>query len=253
MAATKEHPAIKLHTGGQAAVTAGRLASLEQQLGIAFKRQPLLAQALVHRSYLNEAKRPDTDSNERLEFLGDAVIGYVIARELYRRFPEVPEGQLTELRAHLVRWETLAAVAGRLGLGRFLVLGRGEEQTGGRERPMNLARAFEAVVGAVLEDQGLRIAERFLLRVLAPELRELKPTSNVADIKSQLQEWLQAQLGETPVYRTVAVEGPDHARQYRIQVQLGDRVLGEGSGRNKRSAERAAAAEALARLMDDAE
>ena len=231
---------------------ASDLGALEGKLGIQFKNKALLAKAMVHRSHLNEAKRPDIESNERLEFLGDAVIGYVVARALYRRFPGVPEGQLTELRAHLVRWETLAAVAARLDLGNHLALGRGEERTGGRQRPMNLARAYEAVVGALLEDRGLRQTERFVLRTLKADLAELEATSNVADIKSRLQEWVQGRLGGTPIYQTVAVVGPDHAREYRVQVQIGDRVLGEGLGRNKRTAERAAAAEALTRLTDDA-
>jgi ribonuclease-3 len=228
------------------------LTALERRLGVTFRNRAMLAQSLVHRSYLNEARRPPEDSNERLEFLGDAVIGFVVARELYRRFPLASEGQLTELRAHLVRWETLATVANRLGLGGYLVLGRGEEQTGGRERPMNLARAFEAVVGAVMQDSTLRNAERFVLRELRPELNGLLPTTNVADIKSRLQEWAQATLGATPIYHTVGVEGPDHARSYRVQVEIAGRVLGEGAGRNKRTAERAAATQALGATADDA-
>jgi len=232
---------------------ASDLDALEAKLRTRFRNRALLAKAMVHRSHLNEAKRPDIESNERLEFLGDAVIGYVVARELYRRFPGVPEGQLTELRAQLVRWETLATVAGRLDFGKHLALGRGEERTGGRERPMNLARAYEAVVGALLEDRGLRDTERFVLRTLKADLAELEATSNVADIKSRLQEWVQGRVGGTPIYQTVSVVGPDHAREYRVQVQIGDRVLGEGLGRNKRTAERAAAAEALTRLTDDAD
>ncbi len=234
--------------------TPSGLEQLEQRLGVRFRQRALLAQALVHRSHLNEARRPDEDSNERLEFLGDAVIGFVVARELYRRFPSAQEGQLTELRAHLVRWETLATVATRLDLGRHLVLGRGEEQTGGRNRPMNLARAFEAIVGAVIEDSedgSLNDAERLLLRELGPELATLSPNTDVADVKSRLQEWTQGRLGETPVYRTTGVEGPDHAREYRVQVLVGERVLGEGTGRTKRTAERAAAAEAMQRAEDD--
>ncbi len=232
-------------------VPSADLELLEQRLGIRFRSRELLAQALIHRSHLNEARRPAEDSNERLEFLGDAVIGFVIARELYRRFPTAQEGQLTELRAHLVRWETLATVAIRLDLGRHLVLGKGEEQTGGRARPMNLARAFEAVVGAVIEDSSLRNAQSLVLRELRPELAELDTTTNVADVKSRLQEWTQGSMGETPVYRTIGVEGPDHDRQYRVQVLVGDRVLGEGTGRNKRTAERAAATEAMQRAEDD--
>jgi ribonuclease-3 len=227
------------------------LEPLESHLGRRFRDRNLLGHALVHRSYLNEANRPDTDSNERLEFLGDAVLGFVVARELYRRFPTALEGQLTELRAHLVRWETLAEAAKRLDLGAHLELGRGEEQTGGRQRPLNLARAFEAVVGAVLEDGSLDEAEGLILRLLQPELDALQATTNMADVKSRLQEWAQSRLGAIPVYRTVDIAGPDHERTYRVEVQVGDQVMGEGAGRNKRTAERAAAAEALERLADD--
>lgn len=226
---------------------------LQQSLGRRFDDVDLLAHALVHRSYLNEASLSAGDSNERMEFLGDAVIGFVIARELYRRFDTLAEGQLTQLRAMLVRWETLAAVANRLDLGAYLVLGKGEEHTGGRQRPMNLARALEAVVGAIAEDGTFRDAERFILRVMRPELDALKPNDNVRDIKSRLQEWAQARLAVTPGYQTVGVSGPDHARVYTVEVQVGDRVLGTGNGRNKLTAERAAATEALRQLHGDAD
>jgi ribonuclease III len=227
------------------------LDALEQRLGYGFASRALLLQALVHSSYLNEAAGAGAASNERLEFLGDAVIGYVVARELYERFPEAQEGQLTELRAFLVRWETLAEAARRLDLGGYLVLGKGEEQTGGRQRPMNLARVFEALVGAAAEDGTMQETKSLVLRLLRPELESLELTSDVSDIKSRLQTAMQARFGKTPGYHTVGVDGADHARVFRVEVQLDGRVLGEGSGRNKRAAERAAAAQAFARLADE--
>src|SRR5579884_2834886 len=203
------------------------LAELEAALGYRFRDRDLLAVALVHRSYLNEV-RGAIESNERLEFLGDAAIGFVVARELYRRFPRVHEGQLTELRAHLVRWETLGAVGAKLGIGAHLLLSRGEERSGGRARPLILARAYEAVAGAILEDGGYQAVERFVMRTLRTEMRTLEADTNVSDVKSRLQNWAQARFGDAPTYHTIEVSGPDHARTYRVQARLGEQVLGEG-------------------------
>lgn len=224
--------------------------SAEERLGLHVRRPQLLQQAFVHRSLLNETGRPPGDSNERLEFLGDAVLGFVVARHLYRRFPEASEGELTALRAQLVKGETLAVVARRLGLSELLELGRGEERTGGRDRPINLARAYEAVIGAVAEDSGLNAAETFIRRTLAPELRSVAPGENNADPKSRLQVLCQARSGQTPVYRVSGIEGPEHARVFHAEVVLGDMVLGEGLGSNKRTAERLAAEAALQALAD---
>jgi ribonuclease-3 len=219
--------------------------ALEHRLRVKFRRPAVVAQAMVHRSYLNEAAAPGITSNERLEFLGDAVLGCVIAHRLYVRYPDVDEGRLTELRAHLVKAETLSQVGRRLQLGRFLLLGRGEEATGGRDRPLNLARAFEAVVGAIYLDRGFRAAERFILRVLGPEIDALGEGLPPGDAKSRLQHLAQTRFGTTPRYLTVATEGPDHAKVFTIEVILGDRRLGSGRGRSKRSAEKIAAGEAL--------
>src|SRR5689334_11096016 len=141
---------------------------------------------MVHRSYLNEASGDPIESNERLEFLGDAVLGCVVARRLYERYPAIDEGRLTELRAHIVKGETLATVADRFELGTFLLLGRGEAGTGGRHRPLNLARSLEAVLGAMYLDRGFRDTERFILRALKPELDELGAGDLPTDAKSRL-------------------------------------------------------------------
>lgn len=219
--------------------------ALQKRLRVTFKRPEILAQAMVHRSYLNEAPSADVVSNERLEFLGDAVLGCVIASSLFERYPTVHEGRLTELRAHLVKSEALTGVAERLKLGDFLYLGKGEDATGGRTRPLNLARAFEAVAGAVFLDRGFAVAEKFLLRSMAPELDELGGGDLPTDAKSRLQHLAQTVFGMPPHYRTVSAEGPDHAKVFTIEVIIGERSLGSGSGRSKRLAEKLAADEAL--------
>lgn len=233
-------------------MVAVEVAALQKRLGVRFRNPGLLAQSMVHRSYLNESTEAGLESNERLEFLGDAVLGCVVARRLYERYPHVPEGRLTELRAHLVKGETLALVAERLELGRFLLLGRGEDSTGGRLRLLNLARVFEAVLGALYLDRGFAAAERFILRVLEPELTELGGGDMPSDAKSRLQHLAQTLFGTTPHYRTVAAEGPDHARVFTIEVVLGERSLGSGRGASKRNAERLAAQEALLRIEREA-
>ena len=220
--------------------------SLENIIGIVFSDKSLLTRALVHRSALNEQPDLAPCSNERLEFLGDAVLGLVTAEYLYHRFPEYQEGDLTTLRAALVCGETLAQFARRINLGQFLYLSKGEEAAGGRDREANLACAFEALMGAIYLDQGLPVARSFIQRFIEPEIGErMVPVVN-KDPKSRLQELVQGEYQRTPRYRTVAEEGPDHAKCFTVEVMMGDRVLGRGTGRSKQAAERAAAEAALA-------
>jgi ribonuclease-3 len=236
-------------TGSQRRRKAGRpsdrLLDLEAALGVSFERRDLLERALVHRSYLNERADYSLGSNERLEFLGDAVLGFVVANHLYHSFPEMPEGELTALRARLVRQPTLDRVATRLGLGEHLALGRGEETTGGRSRSRLRASAFEALVGALFLDQGLETARELVIRELEPELALALASRSTKDDKSLLQEVTQAEAGVAPTYETVAEEGPHHARRFVVEVRAGERVLAEGSGSSKQEAEMAAAHEAL--------
>jgi len=213
-----------------------------------FHNPALLEQALVHRSYLNEAPEPGTLSNERLEFLGDAVLGLVVARLLFERYPDLPEGRLTELRSHLVKSETLALVAARLHLGDYLRLGRGEEATGGRTRTLNQARALESVIGAVFIDRGFRITEKWLLRILDDELAALGGGEMPEDAKSRLQHAAQMLFGSTPRYRILQTEGPEHDKLFSVEVVIGERPFGVGRGRSKRIAEREAAVDALATI-----
>lgn len=223
------------------------LDAVEAAIGYRFKDRSHLARSLVHRSYLNESDLPPAASNERLEFLGDAVLQLAVTRELYRRFPDATEGELTQLRASIVRAEALTPVGQRLRLGDFLQLGRGEHATGGRKRPLNLARAVEAVVGAVFVDSSYHVAERWVLRVLRAELSVVKPGGGV-DAKSRLQQRAQAERGVVPTYRLVEATGPSHARQFVVEALLGESVAGRGEGPSKQVAEQAAATEALAIL-----
>lgn len=213
-----------------------------------FKNSALLRQALIHSSYVNENPELAPQSNERLEFLGDAVLGLIVADELFAAHPEQDEGTLTELRSHLVRRDTLAKAARRLKLGEELLLGKGEEAGGGRGRPTNLAHAYEALVGAIFLDGGFTSARRFVRRSLSPEFELGGDQAVPLDPKSQLQEITQALYQSTPRYRLVGTEGPDHARRFTVEVLIDDRVLGTGDGRSKQEAEKEAARTALARL-----
>lgn len=221
------------------------LGQLEQEIGLRFDDKSLLQQAFVHRSYLNENPGFKLQSNERLEFLGDAVLGYVVAENLYHLFPSLSEGMLTSMRAALVRSETLARVAKRLGIGAYLFLGRGEEVSGGRMRPTILASTLEAFIGAILLDQGLDSCRQFILANLKEELARVVREKASKDYKSRLQELTQGRWQLTPTYRIAATEGPDHARIFTVEVMLADKPLARGVGRNKQAAEQEAARQAL--------
>jgi ribonuclease-3 len=218
---------------------------LEPVLGHTFAQPAWLVQALTHRSYVHEFPGRGVVSNERLEFLGDAVLALVSADLLFRLAPDASEGELTAVRAAIVRASTLAAFARELGLGPHLRLGRGEDVTGGRTRDLLLASAFEAVVGAVYLDGGLVAARAFVDPLLRDAAQRVLASRRFKDDKSLLQERAQAQLGVTPVYRVVSAEGPSHEPRFVVEVVLGGRVVAQGEGRSKREAEQAAAHEAL--------
>lgn len=221
------------------------LKELEAALGVDFRDRSLLQRALTHRSYLNENPEYALPHNERLEFLGDAIVDFLVAELLFHRFPEMQEGELTALRAALVRTEALAAFARTFRLGSYLLIGRGEEASGGRERALLLAGAFEALIGALYLDRGMEVTREWVLRMTAPAARQLASGAFSKDPKSLLQEVAQAELSITPQYRTVAESGPDHAKEFTIQVFVGDKALGEGTGRSKQSAAQNAARAAL--------
>jgi selenide, water dikinase len=224
----------------------GPLAALEAALGHTFRDRKLLVDALTHRSYAYEFAGPGVASNERLEFLGDAALALVSAGLLYQMRPDAPEGDLTQLRAVLVRASTLATLARRMELGPLLRLGRGEDATGGRDRDLLIASAFEAVIGALYLDAGLDAVRAWLEPLLRDEAERAVRHQRVKDAKSLLQELAQGRLGVTPRYQVTSEEGPAHERVFTVRALLGDVVIGGGQGRNKREAEQAAAAAALA-------
>jgi ribonuclease-3 len=213
-------------------------------------RSPMLfQQALTHRSYLNEhpeiVNLPD---NERLEFLGDAVLSFLAARWLYAQLPEAREGVLTRLRAGMVSNERLAEYAAALGIGEALLMGRGEQEGGGRARKRNLSGAFEALLGALYLDQGLQAVQDFLEGYFERTLAEIQRTRADKDARSLLQEWAQLTRNLTPRYEVLSMSGAEHAPTFTVAVSVGAERYGIGSGSSKRSAAQAAAAEALRRL-----
>ena len=219
-------------------------AALAQRLGLPFKNLLLLTRALTHRSYLNE--HPEAlEDNERLEFLGDAVLDFFVGAWLYNHFPEMPEGDLTRMRSALVRTEQLASFARKLDLGPAMRLGRGEVQAGGRNRDVLLCATFEALIGAIYLHCGLDVVNHFL----SPLLEETDPDelilTEVYDPKSRLQEWSQAQKLGIPRYVTVQTSGPDHERIFEVEVEIAGKVYGRGSGNSKQVAARNAAQNAL--------
>lgn len=220
---------------------------LEKNLGFSFRNRNLLKTAFIHRSYLNEHRSFKGSSNERLEFLGDSVLSLIVSRHLFEQLPGSSEGELTTLRASLVRTETLALLARDLALGNFLLLSRGEEESGGRNNHSILANTFEALLGAIYLDQGLSQVESFLKKVILSKWRTLTKSA-VPDNKSKLQEALQRQYHESPAYRLLSSWGPDHARKFEIGVFLGEKLLGKGTGKNKQQAAQNAANDALSRL-----
>ncbi len=220
----------------------------QKNLGISFLQESLLEQAFVHSSYSNENPDFAWPSNERLEFLGDAILNFIVTEKLYEEFPKLTEGELTELRASLVCRDTLAELASSLKLGDWLLLGRGEEANGGRTKASNLANAMEALVGALYLDQGLDKARRFILRQLKPELGKIKTGKTTPNYKALVQEFIQGQKRPTPVYRLVEATGPDHSKQFTAEIVVEGEALGRGTGRSKKVAESQAARAAWEKL-----
>ena len=214
-----------------------------------FKDPALFTHALTHRSYLNEHPEVEPEDNERLEFLGDAILDFVVANWLYRTYPELNEGRLTSIRAAFVRTEKLSELCMQVGLSEQLRLGRGEMSSGGRTRQTLLADAFEAFIGALFLDQGVRAVQRWVVPLLKAEIPRIIAEQSDRDAKSALQEWSQAFYNITPHYRTVAASGPDHAKRFTIAVYIGEEEVGRGEGSSKQIAAQAAAADALTHLL----
>lgn len=220
---------------------------LAKRLGVAFHDISLLHTALVHTSYANEAPGR-VANNERLEFLGDAVLELASSTYLYTHFPKLPEGELTRTRASIVCSASLAKIAARLGLGDYLLLGHGEEMSGGRTRTTNLEDTFEAVLGAVYLDQGWEIARDYALRELAPEFENAELGKLVKDYKTMLQEVVQQRPDSTIAYELLEASGPDHCKHYVFAVKIDGKVCGKGEGPSKKEAEQRAAEVALKKL-----
>ena len=228
---------------------------LAEALGLEFINWELLRVALTHRSVAHELRNaapelelpPSRRSNERLEFLGDSVLGYVVASDLYDRFPEATEGDLTSRRVTLVRTERLVAWARSINLGDYVYMATGERITGS-SRDRILSGAFEAIVGAITLDRGVAAAGEFVQRFLDADVADSLEAGIAANPKGQLQEYVQEHYRQAPIYRIIDAEGPDHARVFTAEVMVGDSALGAGAGESKRAAEQAAAAAALERL-----
>lgn len=222
---------------------------LQQRLSVNFKHPDLLRLAMTHSSYV--AEHPEAGpSNERLEFLGDAVLGHAVSQRLYRDYPDLPEGRLTFIRASLVNGKTLGRIGGELRLGDYLRVGKGEEQSGGRARESNLAHALEALIGAVYLDSGVRKAQGFALRLLRGELEAIDLATLQKDYKSLLQERLHALGRPTPRYRTLDAQGPSHQMRFTVEVLVEGVALAQGAGDRKKAAEMEAARNALEVLQE---
>jgi ribonuclease-3 len=224
---------------------------LPAALDLTFSDEALLTRALTHRSHLNENPDLTTLDNERLEFLGDAVLDFLTGELVYQAFPDLHEGELTNLRSALVKRETLARFALQITLSDYMIIGKGERAAGGHLREALLAGAFEALLGALYLDQGLELAKEFWLRFAMPELHTIRQGRFDKDAKSKLQELSQGTLHRKPTYHIVAQVGPDHAREYVVEVHIGERIMGEGRGLTKQSAEQQAARGALEKLETD--
>ncbi len=223
------------------------MTALENKLGYVFRDPSLLETALTHSSYANENRSRGPVCNERLEFLGDSVLGTTVAEYLYRHYPQMPEGRMTRLRAELVCEQSLYHVAQKLDLGRSLRLGKGEEHNGGRERPSILSDAVEAVIAAIYLDGGIAPASALIHRCLLDDLGPMEPDC-YNDFKTALQEFVQRQSGQVLIYELTGESGPDHDKTFSVRVLLNGEPLGEGTGHTKKEAEQAAARNALETL-----
>lgn len=221
------------------------LAKLQESIGYQFKDQKLLEQAVTHRSYLNENASWPIGHNERLEFLGDAVLELVVTEYLYEHYPQTPEGEMTNWRAALVNANTLAAITAEFDLNSAMLLSRGEARDTGRARQYILANAIEALIGAMYLDGGYEPCKIFIGQFILTKLPDIISKKLYRDPKSLLQEEAQERIGVTPVYRVMEEWGPDHARQFKIGVYLGKELVGEGQGSSKQDAQQSAAEDAL--------
>lgn len=220
------------------------LSEFEDKIGFNFKNKDLLTQVFIHRSFLNENIGFKLDHNERLEFLGDAVLELVVTEHLFKTLPN-PEGELTNLRSALVRGRMLSDIADQIGINEYLFLSKGEAKSGGKARQLILANTFEALIGAIYLDQGYEISQKFIEKYLLDKLQNVIEQKTYLDPKSHLQEISQAQLSITPIYKVLSEYGPDHAKSFTVGCFVKGKLIGEGSGSSKQNAESSAASSSL--------
>jgi ribonuclease III len=221
---------------------------IQQQIFHAFGKPELLERALTHSSYANEHRV--LSHNERMEFLGDAILNFVISEHLMQLCPDATEGDLSRLRASLVSETSLAEIARKIQLGRYLLLGKGEEQTGGRDKESILANCLEALIAAVYLDAGMEPSRAFVIRFFGDNIRKASSTGMTLDYKTELQERCQEHLKQLPEYRVISESGPDHQKQFEVEIRINNDVLGRGSGKSKKEAEQHAAQAALSHLTN---
>lgn len=222
--------------------------NLEKNLGFSFKNHELLKEALTHRSYLNEYKNQKIESNERLEFLGDAVLSFIVSSWLFEKFPNFPEGKLTSLRSGLVNTNALAKVGQELKIGDYLLLSHGEKEAGGQKNPTLLANTLEAIIGALFLDQKIEDVKIFIRNHFKKLLDEIISSGRLKDYKSLLQEKAQAKVGQSPTYKIIKEEGPEHNKIFTVNVLIEKQTLAQGVGKSKQKAEQEAAKKALENL-----
>ena len=222
-----------------------KLTELQEKINISFNDTSLLKRALTHKSFANENRELRLRDNERLEFLGDSVLDIVVSEYMFQEYPDYPEGELAKMRAVVVSAPILADKARYLNLGSYLFLGKGEEMTGGRDRSSILADAFEALVGSIYLDSGLEVVRRFVLSLLEQDVKEVEIGEHIQDYKTTLQELIQKNSNARPEYYVVAEEGPDHSKEFTVEVRFYDRRLGRGKGSSKKEAQQEAARDAL--------
>jgi ribonuclease-3 len=226
------------------------LSSLENSLGYTFKKKSRLKEALTHKSYAHEKSKEHTSFNERVEFLGDAVLELIISEYLFTSHPEYTEADLSRIKAYAVQESTLAQISKELDIGAYLLLGKGEEMTGGRKKDSLLADAFEAILAAIYLDGGYKKAKEFTLGLLSSKIDELAETNFIFDFKTKLQEVAQAQFGVLPKYVIHKEEGPEHKKTFEVKVFIKDNFLGTGKGKTKKAAAQKAAEKGLNKIKE---
>ena len=222
--------------------------NLENKINISFNNKKVLQRAIIHKSFSNEKKDLNYSNNERLEFLGDSVLNIIISTYIFKNFPDCPEGELAKIRSVIVSETILARKARKLKLGGFLILGKGEEATGGRKRSSILADTMEAIIGAIYLDQGFETVFNFVINLFSDTIKEVKNGNYIQDFKTLLQEIIQQDGYTGPIYRLVDATGPDHNKKFEVSVSYNDKILGCGAGFSKKEAEQKAAENALKKL-----